>query len=214
VPLARMYQSDLFNLGTMQSVIKLRLQYTFIPTNHVTDLPTIDPRTWWSKQTPLHIPFNHYLNGLSKQGARRSPCWKWNRHTASPVTCRFQTFTRLRPQTFRRPCQADHDSDKHAFFRQRDIDVYGEGFRTVRNTFTYVQPAIFNTSIAHSYTKDPTNEVLWHLGGKYRDFEGRMHIRYSIKDSSWVDTLYPSRINQVLVIHGHSRNREDQTTRA
>ena len=192
VPLARMYQTDLFNLGTMQSVIKPRLQYTFIPTNHVSNLPTIDPSDLVVETNTITYSLNHYLNALSKQGAREvslleveqtyslsgdlpaSSLYSGSGHKLSDIHVRL---TMVPTTTL-------------SFANESFIDVYGEGFRTARNSFTYVQPSLFTTSVAHTYTKDLTNEMLWSLGGKYRDFEGRMHIRYSIKDSSWIDTLY------------------------
>jgi LPS-assembly protein len=191
VPLARYYHAELFDIGMMQSVIKPRLQYTFIPNNHVA-LPTIDPSDLVVETNTITYSFNHYLNALSKQGAREvslleveqtyslsgdlpaSSLYSGSGHRFSDVHARL---TMVPTTTL-------------AFSNESFIDVHGEGFRTVRNTFTYTQPSVWNTSIAHSYTKDATNEILWHVGGKYRDFEGRMEIRYSIKDSDWIDTLY------------------------
>jgi len=49
---------------------------------------------------------------------------------------------------------------------------------------------MYNTSIAYNFTKDQLDEVLWILGGTFRQFDGKVSIRYSLKDSSWIDTLY------------------------
>lgn len=192
VPLARMYHTDLFSMGTMQSVIKPRLQYTYIPSTNVRDLPAIDASDLVVETNTITYSFNHYLNALSKQGAREvslleveqtyslsgnlpaSNLYSGSGHRFSDVHARF---TLVPTTTF-------------SFANESYIDVHGDGFKTTRNTISYVQPSLFNTSLSHTYTKDLTNEVYWQLAAKYRDFEGKMHIRYSVKDSDWIDTLY------------------------
>jgi hypothetical protein len=68
--------------------------------------------------------------------------------------------------------------------------VYGEGLKTLRTTFAYNEPHLYNTSIAYNFTKDQLDEVLWIFGGTYGTFDGKVSIRYSFKDNSWIDTLY------------------------
>ncbi len=66
----RNYQTDLFGIGDVQSVIKPRVTYTFIPATNTADLPNIDPSDQIVKTNTITYSFNHYLNAISKDSSR------------------------------------------------------------------------------------------------------------------------------------------------
>ena len=68
----RNYQTNLFGIGEMQSVIKPRVTYTFIPNTNTatTSLPSTDPSDQIARTNTVTYSFNHYLNATSKDSAR------------------------------------------------------------------------------------------------------------------------------------------------
>jgi hypothetical protein len=48
----------------------------------------------------------------------------------------------------------------------------------------------YRVNISHSYTKDLNNEAFFDISGTYDKFEGGYQMRYSFKDSGWIETLY------------------------
>ena len=190
--MVRNYRTDLFGIGTMQSVIKPRLGYTYIPSPQVKNLPTIDPSDQITETNTITYSLSHYLNALSKEGTRELSLLE--------VEQTYSLSGNLKPSALYSG-SGQRLSDIHSKFTlyptgyvslvsESFINIYGEGLRTLRTAFEYAKPQRYNTSIAYTYTKNDINEVLWALGGTYREFDGRLSIRYSLKDNSWIDTLY------------------------
>jgi len=75
--------------------IKPRLQYTFIPTNHVSNLPTIDPSDWWSRPNTITYSLNHYLTPCPKQRGEGVSLLEVEQTYISPVTCLRRPVLRL-----------------------------------------------------------------------------------------------------------------------
>jgi LPS-assembly protein len=190
--MVRNYSTDLFGVGTMQSVIKPRLGYTYIPSPQVKDLPAIDPSDQITETNTITYSLGHYLNALSKDGTRELSLLEVEQ-TAS-------LSGNLKPSALYSG-SGKRLSDIHSKFTiypstnvslisESYVNIYGEGLTTLRTTFQYAKPQHYNTSIAYNYTKDQINEVLWTAGGTYREFDGRVSIRYSLQEYSWIDTLY------------------------
>ncbi len=80
-----------------------------------------------------------------------------------------------------------------SYTNEAQINTGGEGLKTIRNGFSYAKPNIYNMNLSHNYTADLNNEVFLDLGGIYKYFQGRYQIRYTFKDSEWIETLYQLR---------------------
>jgi LPS-assembly protein len=188
----RNYSTDIFNIGEAQSLIRPQLKYNFIPKSSSRDIPNIDPYDRLNQTNSITYSFNHYLYGL-KEGAQRelallevsqtyglsgsldsSVLYSGYGHRLSDIYARMSLF----PMT------------NLTFTNETILNVYGEGFSTVRNSFNYDVTGKYHANISHSYTKDFSNEAFFDIGGIYDKFEGGYQLRYSFKDSGWIETLY------------------------
>ncbi len=187
----RNYQTDLFGIGTAQSVIKPRVTYTFIPATNTADLPVAFPSDEINKTNTITYSFNHYLNAISKDTSRELALLE--------IDQTYSLSGDLRPSTLYSG-SGTRFSDIHtkltlyparvfSLAHEDFIDPYGGTFRTMRNSFNIVQPR-YNTAVIHTYTAGDINEVLWLAGGTYKDFDGRLSIRYDVRNNGWIDTLY------------------------
>lgn len=191
----RYYYTDLLNLGEMHSVIKPVVKYNFIPNTSFTDLPNIDPYDRLYQTNTITYALNHYLNSTSEGwqrelslfeisqtygisgGLRPSELYKGYGGRFSDIDARLTVY----PTT------------NLSYSNETQISTGGEGLKTIRNGFNYVKPNTYNVNLSHNYTADFNNEVFLDLGGIYKYFQGRYQIRYTFKDSEWIETLYQLR---------------------
>jgi LPS-assembly protein len=193
VQLLRSYNTEMLNLGEMQSLIKPQLKYTFIPNTSFRDIPDIDPYDRIYKTNTITYSFNHYLNAFSEKGSKElslleieqtysfsgklnpSELYKGYGDRLSDINARLTLFPK----------------DELSIVHQSSFNTHGDGFTTMSNSINHRLPNIYYLDIAHSYTKDLNNELYFNLGGgTYKHIDGRYQIRYSFKDSMWIDTLY------------------------
>jgi LPS-assembly protein len=188
----RNYSTDTFNIGEVQSLIRPQLKYNFIPNSSFRNIPDIDPYDRLNQTNSITYSFNHYLYGL-KEGAQRelallevsqtyglsgnldpSVLYSGSGNRLSDIDARIRLF----PMT------------NLTFTNETILNVNGEGFKTMRNGFNYDVTGKYHVNISHSYTRDFSNEAFIDIGGIYDKFEGGYQMRYSFKDSGWIETLY------------------------
>jgi len=195
VQFMRYYYTDLLDLGEMHSVIKPVVKYNFIPNTSFTDLPNIDPYDRMYQTNTITYSLNHYLNSTSEGwqrelslfeisqtyglsgGLRPSELYKGSGGRLSDVDARLTLYP----------------TANLSYSNEAQISTSGEGLKTIRNGFNYVKPNIYNMNLSHNYTADLNNEVFLDLGGIYKYFQGRYQIRYTFKESEWIETLYQLR---------------------
>jgi LPS-assembly protein len=187
----RNYQTDLFGMGTAQSIIKPRVQYTFIPATNTVDLPFADPVDQINKTNTITYSFSHYLNAISKDSSREISLLE--------IDQTYNLSGDLKPSTLYSG-SGNRFSDIHTkltlfpgklfFLAHEDfISPYTGTARTLRTSVGITQPQFTATAI-HTYTPGDINQLLWISGGTYKDFTARFDILYDLKDSSWIYTLY------------------------
>lgn len=188
----RSYDTNLFGIGEMQSLIRPQLQYNFIPRSSFRDIPNIDPFDRIYKTNSITYSFNHYLYGL-KEGARRelllfevSQTWGISEDLGSSTLYSGQgdRFSDIEARLRLFPMA------NLTFTNQTIMNIHGDGLTTMRNGLSYSEPNKYHLSASHTYTRDLNHEVFVDVGGTYRKFEGAYQIRYSFKDHGWVETLY------------------------
>ncbi|HVN97887.1 MAG TPA: LPS assembly protein LptD [Syntrophorhabdaceae bacterium] len=191
----RNFNTSLFNIGEMQSLIRPQVKYTFVPNTSFVNIPNIDPYDRIYQSNSITYSFNHYLYGLN-QGAQRelalfelaqtyglsgsldpSPTYDGSGNRFSDIDARLTLY----------PTQ------RMSYTTQLDLGVNGEGIKTIRNVLSQTQPGKYYVNIWHSYTTDLTNEAFFDVGATYKQFEAGYQIRYSFMDQDWVDTLYKLR---------------------
>jgi len=195
VQFMRYYYTDLLDLGEMHSVIKPVVKYNFIPNTSFTDLPNIDPYDRMYQTNTITYSLNHYLNSTSEGwqrelslfeisqtyglsgGLRPSELYKGSGGRLSDVDTRLTLYP----------------TANLSYSNEAQISASGEGLKTIRNGFNYMKPNIYNMNLSHNYTADLNNEVFLDLGGIYKYFQGRYQIRYTFKESEWIETLYQLR---------------------
>lgn len=192
IQLVRNYNLDMLNLGEVQSLIKPQVKYTFISGTSYSDIPLIDPYDRIKKTNAITYSINHYLQGLTGQNARElsvfeisqtyglsgnleeSDAYKGSGSRFSDIDTRLTLYL-LRDL---------------AYTNETVLNVHGKGLTTMRNILSHTIPGVYYAGIDHSYTRDLNNEVYFDVGGKYGSLGGRYQVRYSFKDSDWIDTLY------------------------
>jgi LPS-assembly protein len=186
----RNWQTELFGLGTVQSVIKPRVHYTFIPATSTADLPNPDLSDQIVKTNTVTYSFSHYLNSLSKDAKEIS---------LLEIDQTYGLSENLQPSTLYSGF-GNRFSDIHAkltlyplktlyLANEAFIDPYSGATRTLRTSFGIIKPQ-FNTSIVYTYTAGNVNQFLWLAGGTYKDFTGRFDILYDLRENSWIYTHY------------------------
>lgn len=193
VQFMRNYNVDLWNIGTIQSVIRPQVNYTFISDNSYRDIPLIDPFDRAGKTNIITYSLGHYLNTFTPQvGGKElsllevfqtyglsgrlplSDAYKGSGDRFSDITGRLTIFMRK----------------NISIVNEAAFNVHGEGITTTRNILQYVLPEIYYMNISHNYTKSLANEMNLDLGGKYKYLTGRYRIIYSFKNKDWIDTQY------------------------
>lgn len=195
VQFMRYYYTDLLDLGEMHSVIKPVVKYNFIPNTSFTDLPNIDPYDRLYQTNTITYSLNHYLNSTSEGWQRELSLFE--------ISQTYGLSGGLRPSALYKG-SGGRFSDVEArmtlyptanlsYTNEAQISTAGEGLKTIRNGFNYVKPNTYNMNLSHNYTADLNNEVFLDLGGIYKYFQGRYQIRYTFKESEWIETLYQLR---------------------
>ena len=188
----RNFNTSLFGMGEVLSVVRPHLRYTFIPTNSSGDLPYIDPYDRINRTNAITYSLEHYLYRAAETAQREfalfeisqtyglsedlksSPLYKGYGNRLSEIDARI-TF---------------YPMSNLSYTNETVLNVSGEGLTTMRNELRYKIPNKFNLSIWHSYTRDLTNEMLFSMGGFYKKLEGVYQVRYSFLDQAWLDTVY------------------------
>jgi LPS-assembly protein len=191
----RYYYTDFLNLGEMHSVIKPVVKYNFIPNTSFTDLPNIDPYDRLYQTNTITYGLNHYLNSTSEGWQRELSLFE--------ISQTYGLSGGLRPSELYKGYGgrfSDIDAKltispttNLSYSNEMQISTGGEGLKTIRNGFNYKKPNMYDVNLSHNYTADLNNEVFLDLGGIYKHFQGRYQVRYTFKDSEWIETLYQLR---------------------
>lgn len=195
VQFLRNYNTERFNIGEMQSVIKPQLKYTFIPNTSFSNIPSIDPYDRLYQTNTLTYGLNHYLNALTPTGSKEISLFE--------IQQTYGLSGGLRPSMLYEGSGGRlsdiktrltvYPKENFAYTNESIIDTGGEGLKIMRNYLRYMSPDKYYANISHSYTNQLLNELYYDLGGTYKDFDGRYQLRYSFKDATWIDTLYQIR---------------------
>jgi hypothetical protein len=192
VQFIRNYNTDALNLGTMQSVIKPNLRYTFIPASSMSGVPSIDPYDNIAQQNTITYSLNHYLYAVTPQNAREvsvleiqqtyglsgnlksSTDYKGFGNRLSDISAKLTMFP----------------TKNFTYINQTVWNASGDGLASMHNTLSYKVPKEYFANLYHAYTRDLSNEVSFDAGVAYKLFDFRYHVRYSFKDQDWIDTHY------------------------
>lgn len=186
------YYTDIFKIGEMQSVIKPRLSYTFIPNTSFSGIPNIDPYDRMYNTNAITYSLNHYLNTMSDQKSRELSLLEieqtyglsGNLEPSTLYDGSGNRFSNIRARFTLYPV------DNFMYSNQTTINTSGDGLAVMRNTLSHKYPGIYWINLSHYYTSDLSNELFADVGGFYKSFEGKYQIRYSFKDTTVIDTLY------------------------
>jgi len=193
VQFMRNYNVNLWNIGTIQSVIRPQVHYTFISNNSYEEIPLIDPFDRIGKTNTITYSLGHYLNTFTPQvGGRElslfevfqtyglsgnlplSDIYKGSGDRFSDITGRLTLFVRKNV----------------SFVNEAALNVHGQGITATRNVLRYVFPEIYYMNISHNYTQDLAHQMDLDIGGRYNNVIGRYRIVYSFKNKDWIDTQY------------------------
>jgi LPS-assembly protein len=193
VQFMRNYNVDLWNIGTIQSVIRPQVHYAFISNNSYEEIPLIDPFDRMGKTNTITYSLGHYLNTFTPQvGGRElsllevfqtyglsgnlplSDIYKGSGDRFSDITGRLTLFVRKNV----------------SLVNEAALNVHGQGITAMRNVLRYFFPEIYYMNISHNYTKDLAHQMDLDLGAKYNNVTGRYRIVYSFKNKDWIDTQY------------------------
>jgi LPS-assembly protein len=188
----RNYNTTLFDIGEMQSLIMPRLQYNFIPNSSFTNLPFVDPSDRIYQTNTITYSLNHYLNSVSGDKVRELALFEIQQsyglsETLGPSDLYRGSggrFSDIYGRTTFFP------KDKLNYTNEVTINTSGSGLTGMKNYLRYAASALTYGQITHSYTQDLENQVYLDVAAQYWRFEGRYQIRYSFQDTAWVDTLY------------------------
>ncbi len=175
-----------------QSLIKPELKYTFIPNSSYRDLPYVDPYDRIYKTNILTYSLNHYLNYFSRGETKEVSLLQ--------IEQTYGLSEALRPSSLYEG-YGERFSDtkgRFTFYLEEDtsfihesiFNIYGDGFKEVKTSLNHSRPNMYKIDFTHTFTKHLENQVYLDLGGRYKDIDGRYQIRYSFKNSVWIDTLY------------------------
>lgn len=203
----RNYDTTLFDIGEMQSLMKPRIRYSFMPNSSFRDLPFVDPSDRLYHGNTVTYALNHYLNALSGGDGTREL-------SLLEVEQTYSLSGDLNP-SYEYPYSLPGDlnpaynyrgpggkfSDIYArltLYPKKDviyknetiINTHGNGLTGMKNELRYIRPNYYHANVTHSYTQDLNHETYLDIGGQYWYLEGKYQIRYSFRDSDWVDVLY------------------------
>jgi len=186
------YNTDIFNIGEMQSVIKPQLTYTFIPNTSFSNIPNIDPYDRMYNTNTITYSLHHYLNTMSDEKFRELSLFEigqtyglaGNLEPSTLYDGYGNRFSNIRARFTLNPL------DNFSYNNESTINTSGDGLAVMRNTLSHKYPKLYWINLSHYYTSDLSNELFSDVGGYYKTFEGKYQIRYSFKDGMWIDTLY------------------------
>ncbi len=184
--------TDLFKLGQMQSVIMPRLRYTYIANSSFKDIPSIDPADRVLNTNTVVYSFNHYLNAIANGAVREI--------SLIEISQAYGLSGNLKPAEFLYQGSGERLSDitarftlfPHANFflvNQEVVSIHGQGLTSMTNSVHYGKAPLYQVDVAHNYVPSLVNEAWVRVMGRWKTLDGMYQIRYSLKDSTWVDTL-------------------------
>jgi lipopolysaccharide assembly outer membrane protein LptD (OstA) len=184
--------TNLFGIGPFQSLLKPRLRYTYVPDSGVHDIPEIDTSDHISQINTITYSFNHYLTALSKKGAGQVSIFEVEQSygLSGPLTSSDlydgsgKRFSDIRARLTLYPGGGFSTTHESVY------NPYGDGFRILRNAVTYSRPHHFRVDLSQNYTRGLVDEVNAGFVGTYGSFDGIVQFNYSLKDNTWIDTLY------------------------
>lgn len=184
--------TKLFGIGQFQSLIKPRVRYTYVPNSGVHDIPEIDTTDRISQVNTVTYSFNHYLTAVSTDGVNQLSSLEVEQTygLSGPLTPSDlydgsgERFSDIRAKLTLYPWSGFSTTHESVY------NLYGDGFRILRNAVIYSNPPHFRFDMSQNYTKGLVDEINTGLIGTYKSFDGIVRFRYSFKDSMWVDTLY------------------------
>jgi LPS-assembly protein len=197
VQFLRNYNTEWFNIGQMQSLIKPQLRYLFIPNTSISKIPDIDPYDRILQTNTLTYGFNHYLNSFTPSGFKEKSLFEVTQTyglsgNLNPSTLYDGSGNRLSDITTRLTV---YPRDGFAYINQNTINTSGQGISIMRNSIQYrsTSASRFLANVTHSYTNQLVNELYYDLNATYKDVDGRYQMRYSFADGKVLDTLYQLR---------------------
>ena len=184
--------TNLFGIGPFQSLIKPRLRYTYVPNSGVHDIPEIDTSDHISQVNTITYSFNHYLTALSKKGAGQVSIFEVEQTygLSGPLTSSDlydgsgKRFSDIHARLTLYPGGGFSTTHESVY------NPYGDGFRILRNAVTFSRPNHFRVDLSQNYTRDLVDEVNAGFVGTFRSFDGIVRYNYSLKDATWIDTLF------------------------
>lgn len=216
---ARTYFTGGSLFGSMHSVIKPAVRYTFIPSTGYNDVPQIDAYDRMNQTNILTYSLNHYLYRETENGAKSemslfeisqtygisgnlgsSDLYKGSGSRFSDIDARF-TIAPI---------------PNLAFSHESVWNVNGEGAKLLRHGLSYTIPNIFLLNVSHSYSNgygvnpytgetvasyvDPNTHTLTEFGtsnqiylataGTYKVFQAGYEVRYEFTTQEVIDTDY------------------------
>jgi LPS-assembly protein len=185
---------SLFDLGETQSIIMPRARYTFLDNlQSISTVPSIEPSDKLANTNTVTYSFNHYFNAI-KEGVVREISLLEVEQTyglsgnlePAPNLLYEGSGNRFSDVVARLTL---YPSRNLWYVHQETFNTHGEGFSIIRNTVHYAYLPYYQIDLAHNYNKGLVNELWTNMNGKWRIFDGRYQIRYSLKDEEWVDML-------------------------
>jgi len=185
------YYTGFFDIGEMQSLVKPRLRYTFIPNTSFKDVPYINPYDRIYKTNAITYSLNHYLNAFTEEGYREISLFEieqtyslsGNLNPSDMYSGYGDRFSDIKARLTLYP------KENFTFTNESTIST-SDGVTGLKNSLSYEKPDLYNIYITHDYTKELTNEMYVDLSRTFGYIDGRCRVRYSFKDGMWLDTSY------------------------
>jgi LPS-assembly protein len=191
---AKNSHTGLFNLGETQSIIMPRMRYTFLDNlQSISRVPSIEPSDRLANTNTVTYSFNHYFNAIKNGQVREISLLEVEQTyglsgnlESAPDLLYEGSGDRFSDVTARLTL---YPSTNLWYVHQETFNPYGEGFTVMRNTVHYGKPPYYQFDFSHNYNKGLVNELWTDMNGRWRTFDGRYQIRYSLRDGEWVDML-------------------------
>jgi LPS-assembly protein len=193
IQLIRNYNLDFLNLGQMQSLIKPRLKYTFIPNGSSSNISSADPYDRITQQNTITYSFNHYLYALTSGTSKEISVFEvsqtygfsGNLDPSLDYKGSGGRFSDINSKLTLHPWK------DFGYVNQTTWSTGGQGLVSMINSLYYSVPKQYFMNIYHTYsTALNNNEAVFDMGATYKSFDLRYHIRYSFTDQTWINTLY------------------------
>ncbi|HEY3278102.1 MAG TPA: LPS assembly protein LptD, partial [Syntrophorhabdaceae bacterium] len=179
VQFIRNYNTSLFDIGTMQSVIKPNLRYTFIPASSFSNVPSVDPYDRIAQQNTITYSVGHYLYAVTPKNARELSVFEisqtyglsGNLETSTDYKGSGNRLSDMSAKLTLFPVK------NFTYITQAAWNASGNGLTTMYNTFSYKVPKEYFVNLYHAYSRDLNNEVSFDTGVAYKLFDFRYHVR-------------------------------------